>query len=1522
MPPKKRKSIYGKTANAKRATSVRQRESVEQRELRLEQMRERAAARRAQEMPEQNQFRLEGLRSRAAARRALETPEQNRLRLEEVRVRVAARRAQETPSENQARQESNLQQYNLRQSLGPVRARTEAANNLEVLKMPGAAFTYDPTLNYKIAADIGQMSIICPKCLCMKWTGETKGMCCSDGKVKLAPLKEPLEPLKTLLSGITPDSKHLLKNPRSYNSLFQATSFGADKIVRERGFMPTFKIQGQVYHKVGSLLAESDETAKFLQIYFISDPHEQALHRCNIIPGTRENIVESLQELFLSTNDLIKDFIQARENPPADEFDVVIHADKVPIGEHPRRFNAPSVTEVAAVITGQEHGKRDIVIHHKGDGLRRIDATHRCYDALQYPLLYSQGEDGYHWQIAKLDSDGQPTNQKVSAMAYYAYMLMIRQESFNHLHRARELFLQFLVDMYAKIESERLAYIRSSQKELRVDSYGSLRDAINNDANIEAGKLVVLPSTFTGGPRYMHERTQDAMMYVRHYGRPDLFLTFTCNPKWKEISQELFPGQEACHRHDLVARVFKQKLNKLMALLTKNSVFGQVRCDMYTIEWQKRGLPHAHILLWLKEKIRPAQIDSIISAEFPDPNIDKELYDIVKSHMVHGPCGRQNPNSPCMVDVIRNGVKTRECSKKYPKPFIKDTKTGNDGYPTYKRRKPEDGGYTADMSVRGQAMVVDNKWVVPFPPFLLKTFDAHINLEYCNSIKSIKYMFKYVTKGSDMAVFNLHHTDRDEVTQFQTGRYISSNEAAWRIFGFPIHERNPAIFHLAVHLENGERVYFTEENLQEIAQAPPVKSTLTGFFKLCEEDEFARTLFYSEVPRYYTWDKKERKWKRRLRGNPVDGQIGIKSTDTLGRVYGVHPNQFECFYLRMLLHELKGPTSFQDLRTVDGVICSTYREACQLRGMLETDEHWDATMAEASISHAPSKLRTLFSIMLHYCNLSSPYNLWLNYRESLAEDILYQHQQLQPQMTVQFNEEIFNHALVLLEDRVISLGGQALKDYGLPAPDRSRQSMPVEIIREKSYDTDELIRYVAETENKLTPEQRRAYDAITGRSRAGNGGMFFIDSPGGTGKTFLINVVLANIRKDKNIALSVASSGIAATLLAGGRTAHSMFKLPLNLSTLGTGEVPTCNISKGSPLAKVLSECRLIVWDECTMSHKSAFEAVDRTLQDIRGNKLPMGGVTFVMAGDFRQTLPVIPRGTRANEVDACIKNSHLWKHVQKFALTINMRVHLQGDETAGHFSYMLLKLGDGKFQPDSSGLIPMKDIGNVVLSSTDLLTSVFPDIHQHYKDSQWLCERAILAPKNDIVTDINSQLLQKIPGETHLFKSIDTIPDEDEAVQYPVEFLNSLEIPGVPPHRLQLKLGSPIMLLRNMDAPKLCNGTRLVVKQLLPHVIEATVITGVGKGEDVFIPKIPIIPTDLPFQFKRLQFPVKLSFAMTINKSQGQSIKFAGINLESPCFSHGQLYVGCSRVGCPKNLYIYCPNGKTTNVVYPEALT
>lgn len=278
---------------------------------------------------------------------------------------------------------------------------------------------------------------------------------------------------------------------------------------------------------------------------------------------------------------------------------------------------------------------------------------------------------------------------------------------------------------------------------------------------------------------------------------------------------------------------------------------------------------------------------------------------------------------------------------------------------------------------------------------------------------------------------------------------------------------------------------------------------------------------------------------------------------------------------------------------------------------------------------------------------------------------------------------------------------------------------------------------------------------------------------------------------------------------------------------------------------------------------------------------------------------------------------------MKKLQLTINMRVLLQNDSSVEVFSKQLLAIGNGEIPTDvSNGLITFPP--NFCLFTTtkvELISNVFPNIVQNYKNYDWLSGRAILAAKNKDVDDLNLIIQNAIPGQLHPFKSIDCVTNPEEATNYSTEFLNSLDLPGLPSHNLQLKIGSVIIMLRNLNQPKLCNGTRLVVNQIKTNVVQATILKGKFKGEEVLIPRIPLISNDLPFEFKRIQFPVRLAFAMTINKSQGQSLEVCGINLEFPCFSHGQLYVACSRVGKPSSLFIYAPDNKTKNIVYHKAL-
>ncbi|XP_054266833.1 uncharacterized protein LOC128989005 [Macrosteles quadrilineatus] len=1443
---------------AHRQASLRVAETLEELQLRLEENAQRLAAHRSAETPEERQLRLNENAQRLAAHRAVETQEERQLRLSDQAHRQASLRVAETTEQNERRRQQHAvhmasqratetaEEAEFRRNVIAARAaqrrQTFHRNTWGVFE--NAALEYDPTLDYSshVLIKVGRMDTECRYCRALKWKEEPVGMCCAGGKVAIHRPQEPVQPMKELFLGETNESKRFLKNIRRYNTCFHMTSFGADTIVNMPGFSPTFTIKGQVYHKIGSLLPAPNMQPNFLQIYFYGDEEAETDRRFEIVPGVEKPTLRKVQTVLHEHNNLIKEFKTAIEVMPDESCKLIIHPDRVPHGQHERRYNLPTINEVAAIVVGNDHStSRDIVLHARDDKLSRVADTHRFYDALQYPIIFWNGQEGYHFDIPQINPlTRQPLpNKKVSCMDFYAFQIMVCANEFNLLLRCNKLLHQFLVDMYVKIESERLRFISLNQKKLRAENYIHLQDAVRNDNNVnpnDLGQMVILPSTFVNSPRYLHEYTQDAFAYVRNYGRPDLFITFTCNPSWNEITDELMPGQKATDRHDLIARVFELKVKKLISLLTKGKVFGDCQCFMYSIEWQKRGLPHVHVLLWLKEKLRLNQMDDIISAEIPDPETDKKLYDAVLKHMIHGPCGNYNTSAPCMKDS--------KCTKTYPRALLDATQTNANGYPLYRRAAPEDGGRTATIRIRGgEEVVIDNSWIVPYNPLLLKMFTAHVNVEYCGSVQAIKYICKYINKGNDQAIFNVRQSDnvnidsRDEVQSFRAGRYVSSNEAAWRILGFPMHERYPTVTHLAVHLPNGERVFFNDQNLHDRIATPPM-TTLTAFFQLCQNDEFSKTLLYVEVPRYYIWNASAKEWKRRKQGKPVENWPGVKAADALGRIYTVHVSNFECYCLRMLLNQVRGPSSFHDLKTVGGQEHATFRKACEARGLLESDDHWDATMDEAVLCRSPAKVRELFAVIVSTCGLSNPLQLWDKYKVALSEDIAHRLQGTHIELIV-------NEALKLIENKITNLSGMKMTDFGLPTPEQ-RGELSSDVVRELNYDAFALDIFVHDMEPRLLPEQRHVYDVIIQHVNSSNGGLFFLDAPGGTGKTFVLNLLLARLRKDRNIALAVASSGIAATLLNGGRTAHSTFKLPLNLASQ---ETPTCNISKNSNRGALLQQCKLIVWDECTMSHKHALEALNFSLQDIRSNQSLMGGVVVLLAGDFRQTLPVIERGTPVDEMNACLKASQLWSKVIKLQLTCNMRVQLFNDLESGAYASKLLKIGEGLLKTDTDGKIEFtNDFCHPVTTEDELIAHVYPNIQRNISNEEWLCERAVLSPTNESVNNINKHILAMLAGESKIYTSIDTVMSSDDSPTYPVEFLNSLELTGVPSHKLELKVGVPVLLMRNLDAPRLCNGTRLRVTELGRNIVHATILTGTAKGESVLIPRIPIIPNNLPF--------------------------------------------------------------------------
>ncbi|KAE8739271.1 hypothetical protein FOCC_FOCC015231 [Frankliniella occidentalis] len=1418
----------------------------------------------------------------------------------------------------------------------------------------------------------------CPHCKARLFNEESdrKAWCCKGGAFNV--LKD-IPPLDADFYS----NPAFLQNPRLFNDAY---AFSA--LVIPQGFhhprrgLAFIKIQGRVYHRVFDINWQGrfpnhsamyiddgqSRTANFFEPHsldpFVATSISAYLNTCNpLIPLFRQLGSEESEEAHL----VFENTTRQRDGP---------------------LFEQRTSREVAALICTDpsSYNPRKLTIWKKERNSfpQSIDSFHPLLEPFQYPLLYPHGTPG--WHINRLDNYGRKLSQldytrclilsqprfsqfnRLSQTWLVDMYARYEEEKLNFIYHSQRDGAQSgglrsapLDEVRASVDSVRPLRIppsapdnsntppassrgrgrgrgrgsntgwgarRPAEETIRAPGatpahalpgnrpfVNQVLSEINTNETItgEGGAVpgrIYLPESFTGGPRYMKNRYQDAMAIVGRLGNPSYFLTITANAKWDEITQSTHPDNPS-GEPAVISRVFQLKLLELLRDLKSGAFFGKKAYIIYVIEFQKRGLPHAHVAFRVENgAMQTSEVDRVIRANIPsEDEAGGRLKALVLQHMVHGPCANRT-NLPCW-DEDR-----RACSKFFPKPHTDVTHVDERGFWHYQRNSEN----TATKEYRGQTVTISDCDIVPYNAALLLKYNCHLNVEIASTRKIIHYLFKYMTKGTPLTrVFVAREEDNgDEVEQYITRRHIGASDAAWRLLEFHVTGRDPTVQQLPIHLQDRQYVLFRPG--EEADAIENSSSPLIQYFTRPNTPEFDNLTYLDFHEKYNLLTKEPTNSRNPVIPHP-NGTHFIrkrsKEDSKVCRMFWVAPNRGELFYLRVLLTHLPC-RGFDDLCSRGGIGCTSLQGAARALGLVNDDDEYLAAMHEAAVFMTGPRLRGFFVLL---CNVGAPVsNIWADdqLRNKICADLLERY----PGSP----DRAYNAALLEI-DRALRRQGSELADHMLP----SAQDDTTELGRERLlYDVQTLKDFVQRWEPDLSEEQKSVLKYVRDVcnpqcSDPPTSRLMFLDAPGGYGKSTLLQVVAADARSRGDIVLCVASSGIAALNLDGGTTAHSMFKLPLDLGD-GTGY---WNLRNTQQRADLIREAKLIIFDEISMAHKFLVEILDRSLRDLMGRNEVMGGKVCLFSGDFRQIPPVVPSAkTPSDVVFASLKCSHLWPHFRQFRLTQPQRT--RGDD---EYSSFLLSVGNDTLPQhvfgegaDTHRLMALPDI-QALHKLDDLIQCVYPP--NILRDPDACATRAILCAHNINVREVNNAVMAQLPGETHQLVSVDFVEQEMEGLDLDLETLHLAEGKGVPNHVINLKVGAVCLIMRNLNmAEKLVNGSKVIIERISPRLIT---VRKPGSQELIGIPRIlfkfPVIDGSAVLMCRR-QFPLQVCYGMTVHKSQGQTIAKAGIDLRSDCFTHGQLYVALSRTRRAEHLSVLVShdrlmNGTTyvKNIVYQELL-
>ena len=584
----------------------------------------------------------------------------------------------------------------------------------------------------------------------------------------------------------------------------------------------------------------------------------------------------------------------------------------------------------------------------------------------------------------------------------------------------------------------------------------------------------------------------------------------------------------------------------------------------------------------------------------------------------------------------------------------------------------------------------------------------------------------------------------------------------------------------------------------------------------------------------------------------------------VGRVYSVSHHNVELFALRRLLSIVKGAVSFEDLATVNGFIYPTFREACKARGMLADDAEIIAAMQEVvDTTVSLSAIRRQFVMLLLHSAPIDPQALFQYFVEDLSDP--------------DDGADAINFALLDMESEMQEhCRSLADVEFGFVLPNGG--NMQRSIRRRRECHTAISAAEAARMRDDLLPlfsdEQHAAMRLILNAiDQDHDSKLFGLLASAGCGKTLFANGLCAYLRSEQRSVLCVAASGLAAILLSEGRTAHSALKIPIPAN-----ETSMCNFTKAERAA--IRQTSLIIYDECSMVHSDIADTVDRSLRDVMHNDRHFGGKAVLFMGDFKQLLPVVRYGSGHN---CTIQRCQWWPSLQLLAFTKNWRAANNPEYTA-----FLEAVGNGCME----WIYPPPECR--VSSYTELIEAVY--------GTTWESAHQILALTLETCAAVNDLCFDKLPGHLTCMPASDSYVDCRDPDDFPLDYIESLDMKGAPPWLLKFKIGAKYMCIRNLDLKRgIVNGTLLKLLSIGRHTAQFEILTGKARGcIEIFTRAVFTITPEasgLPFTVIRTQFPIIPAYCLSVHKAQGQSLQCVGLIFESDPFTHGQLYVALSRV-------------------------